>query len=148
MTNTILQRQQSLEIETVGCFNVGGHQGWECDGSVWRNGGFHHGVGFERFWAIYTRRPCPMDDGLARLITLENVRRVQGVRFRRGSPGEKKLRRSSAWRGAAKKLSQILKQRSCQLEICGFKSFCEAAVDESQGMVGLIALAVFGEQAG
>src|SRR6202030_1123119 len=44
--------QQSLEIETVGCFNVGRHQGWEGDGSVWRNGGFHHGVGFERFWAI------------------------------------------------------------------------------------------------
>ena len=35
-----------------------------------------------------------------------------------------------------------------QLEICGFESFRETVVDESQGMAGLIALAVFGEQAG
>ena len=45
-------------------------------------------------------------------------------------------------------LSQILKQRARQLEIRGFESFGEAVVHQSQRMAGLIALAVFGEQAG
>jgi hypothetical protein len=87
-----------------------------------------------------------MDDGLARLITLENVRRVQGVR------------RRVSWRKECcggrrfgverlKRLSQILKQRARQLEICGFESFREAVVYESQRIPGLLALAVFGEQA-
>jgi hypothetical protein len=34
------------------------------------------------------------------------------------------------------------------LEICGFESFREAAIDESERITGLIALPVFGEQAG
>jgi hypothetical protein len=45
-------------------------------------------------------------------------------------------------------LLQILKERARQLEICGFESFREAIVHESQGMPGLIALVVFAEQAG
>jgi hypothetical protein len=45
-------------------------------------------------------------------------------------------------------LSQILKKRARQPEICGFESFGEALIHESQGMPGLIALAVVGEQAG
>src|ERR1700692_2932281 len=44
-------------------------------------------------------------------------------------------------------LSQILKQRARQLEICGFETFGEAVVHEGERMPGLIALAVFGEQA-
>jgi hypothetical protein len=104
-------------------------------------------VGFERFWAICTRRPCPMDDGLARLITLENARRVQGVRFRRVS-------RRKEWCGGRrlrverlKRLTQILKQRARQLEIRGVEAFREAVVDEGERIPGLIALAVFSEQA-
>jgi hypothetical protein len=45
-------------------------------------------------------------------------------------------------------LLQILKERARQLEICGFESFREAVVHESQGVPGLIALVVFAEQAG
>ncbi len=96
---------------------------------------------------ICTRRPCPMDDGLARLITLENVRRVQGVRFRRV------FRRKECCGGRRlgverlKRLSQILKERARQLHICRFKSLREAVVYESQRIPGLLALAVFGEQA-
>ena len=44
-------------------------------------------------------------------------------------------------------LLQILKERARQLEICGFESFREAVVDESQRFPGLIALAAFEEQA-
>ena len=46
-----------------------------------------------------------------------------------------------------KGLSQILKQRARQLEICGFETFREAIVDDGQRIPGLLALAVFGEQA-
>ena len=94
---------------------------------------------------ICTRRPCPMDDGLARLITLENVRRVQGSA---GSSGGKNVAEVV---GLAlerlKRLSQILKERARQLEICGFKALREAVVYESQRIPGVLALAVFGEQA-
>jgi hypothetical protein len=45
-------------------------------------------------------------------------------------------------------LSEILKQRARELEICGFESFRETVVDESQCPPGLLALAVFGKQAG
>ena len=51
-------------------------------------------------------------------------------------------------RNGLKWLSQILKQRARQPEICGFESFGKAVVDEGERMPGLIALAVFGEQAG
>jgi hypothetical protein len=47
-----------------------------------------------------------------------------------------------------KRLSQILKERARQLEICGFKSLREAVVYESQRIPGLLAPAAFGEQAG
>src|SRR5246127_3198347 len=45
-------------------------------------------------------------------------------------------------------LSQILEERARQLEIRGVEAFREAVVDEGERMPGLIALAVFGEQAG
>src|SRR5277367_4331207 len=53
-------------------------------------------------------------------------------------------------RGNRKRLSwltQILKQLARQLEICGFESFRESVIDESQRMPGLIALPVFGKHA-
>ena len=58
------------------------------------------------------------------------------------------MRRNHEEPPTAKWLSQILKQRARQLEICGFESFRESVIDESQRIPGLIALAVFGEQAG
>ena len=94
-----------------------------------------------------TRRPCPMDDGLARLIALENVRRVQGVRFRRVFRQKECCGGRRLGVERLKRLSQILKERARQLEICGFESFREAIVDDGQRMPGLIALVVFGEQA-
>src|ERR1700733_505815 len=45
-------------------------------------------------------------------------------------------------------LSQILKQRARQLEICGFESFREAIVDWGERMPGPITLPVFEEHAG
>ena len=54
---------------------------------------------------------------------------------------------SGAARKRPKRLTQILEQRVRQPEICGFESFREAVVDEGERMPGLIALAVFGEQA-
>ena len=89
-----------------------------------------------------------MDDGLARLITLENVRRVQGVRFRRVSRRKECCGGRRLGVERLKSLSQILKQRARQLHICGFESFGEAVVDEGERMAGLIALPVFGKQAG
>ena len=104
-------------------------------------------VGFERCWAICTRRACPMDDGLARLIALENVRRVQGFRFRQV------FRRKECCGGRRfgverlKRLSQVLEQRARKPEVCGFESFGEAVVDEGERMAGLVALPVFGKHA-
>src|ERR1700747_3051093 len=72
---------------------------------------------------------------------------AEGRLFRKGP----KLSKNGGYRLGAERLkwlSQILKQRARELEICGFESFRETAVDESQSMAGLIALAVFGEQAG
>src|SRR6202167_2929462 len=57
------------------------------------------------------------------------------------------VRRLSAWE-RPKWLSQNLQQRARPPHIRGFESLRETVVDESQGMAGLIALAVFGEQAG
>jgi hypothetical protein len=45
-------------------------------------------------------------------------------------------------------LSQIIEERTRQLEISGFKSFREAVVDENQHISGLMTLPVFGEHAG
>ena len=89
-----------------------------------------------------------MDDGLARLITLENVRRVQGVRFRRVSRRKECCGGRRLGVERLKRLSQILKQRARQLEIRGVEAFREAVVDEGERIPGLIALAVFGEHAG
>src|ERR1700731_3927528 len=51
-------------------------------------------------------------------------------------------------RNGLKWLSQILKQRGRQPEICGFESFREAIVDEGERMPGPITLPVFEEHAG
>jgi len=89
-----------------------------------------------------------MDDGLARLITLESVRRVQGVRFRRVSRRKECCGSRRLGVERLKWLSQILKQRARQLEICGLETFSESVIRESQRMPGVIALPVFGKQAG
>ena len=89
-----------------------------------------------------------MDDGLARLNPLENARRVQGVRFRRVSRRKKCCGGRRLGVERLKKLSQILKQRARQPEICGFESFREAIVDEGERMPGPITLPVFEEHAG
>ena len=49
---------------------------------------------------------------------------------------------------AVLKLSQTQKERARQFEICGFESFREAVVHESQRLPGLIAMSAFAEQAG
>ena len=71
---------------------------------------------------------------------------AEGCLFCR-SPAIKEWR-LPAWCRMAKMAIVILKERARPLEICGFESFREAVVDESQRMPGLIALAVFGKQAG
>jgi hypothetical protein len=70
----------------------------------------------------------------------------------RRDPGSAKVSSHQEWYGGyrlgverLKWLSQILKERARQLEICGFESFREAVVDESQRMPGLIALPTFGK---
>src|SRR5271154_3272788 len=94
-----------------------------------------------------TQATCPMTDGLTRFILLENARMAAGSPFRQIFSHKGVMAAIGLmWNG--KRLTQILEQRARQPEICGFESFREAVVDESKRMPGLIALAVFGEQAG
>jgi hypothetical protein len=82
---------------------------------------------------------------LGALYRVENVRTAEGRQIFSG------LKNGIVAISAVERLKwllQILKERARQLEICGFESFREAIVHESQGMPGLIALVVFAEQAG
>ena len=103
--------------------------------------------GFERCWTIarndHAGRPTPW-----RVVFCEKMLEWQR------DPGFAKPPASKECYGGRRLgverliwLSQIIKQRARQLEICGFESFREAVVHEGERMARPIALPVFGEHA-
>ncbi len=86
--------------------------------------------------ALYSVKKCKIGCGMAERSGSARSPAIK-ERYRGYRLGVKRL----------KGLSQILKQRACQPEICGFEAFREAVVHERERMPGLIALAVFGKHA-